>query len=103
MTWKPLRQILNFATGGLKPDLTVLLDVDLETGLNRRKQSGGEWNRLDAYALALHQRVRDGYQEMVRAEPEPLESDRRQPAHLTWYNQPCKKLYKLICQGKNLE
>ncbi|HTX78825.1 MAG TPA: dTMP kinase, partial [Longilinea sp.] len=64
-----LRQILAFATGGLKPDLTLLLDIDAETGLNRRKQSGGEWNRLDAYALALHQRVRNGYQEMVHAEP----------------------------------
>ncbi|MGD0708880.1 MAG: dTMP kinase [Anaerolineaceae bacterium] len=65
-----IRHILNFATGGLKPDLTLLLDVDSETGLNRRKQSGGEWNRLDAYALTLHQRVRDGYKEMVRAEPD---------------------------------
>ncbi len=64
-----IREILRFATGGLKPDLTVLLDIDSETGLKRRKQGGGEWNRLDAYELELHQRVRQGYLEMAKAEP----------------------------------
>ncbi|PKO14497.1 MAG: dTMP kinase [Chloroflexi bacterium HGW-Chloroflexi-10] len=63
-----LRQLLNFATGGLYPDLTLLLDLDVETGLQRRKQSGGEWNRLDAYALAFHQRVRQGYLALAQAE-----------------------------------
>lgn len=65
-----IRSILQFATGGLKPDLTLLLDIDSETGLKRRKQGGGEWNRLDAYQLELHQRVRAGYLEMARAEPD---------------------------------
>ncbi len=65
---KLLRQLLNFATGNLWPDLTVLLDIDPEKGLQRRR-SGGEWNRLDAYALAFHQRVWHGYQELARQEP----------------------------------
>lgn len=60
-----LRQILDFATGNLYPDLTFLLDVDVETGLRRRQTGGGEWNRLDAAALSFHQRVRDGYLEMA--------------------------------------
>ena len=64
-----LRQILHFATGGLKPDLTLLLDVDVEEGLNRRRIGGGEWNRLDAQQLAFHQRVRQGYLKMVTEEP----------------------------------
>jgi dTMP kinase len=64
-----LRTIVTFATGGLKPHLTLLLDVDVEEGL-RRRASGGEWNRLDAYDLAFYQRVRQGYFEMVRAEPD---------------------------------
>jgi dTMP kinase len=63
-----LRAIVDFATGGLKPDLTFLLDVDVEEGLRRRTQSG-EWNRLDAYDLAFHQRVRQGYFELARLEP----------------------------------
>lgn len=64
-----LHTIVNFATGGLKPDLTILFDVDAETGLRRRSKDG-DWNRLDAYALAFHERVRAGYHEMAAAEPE---------------------------------
>jgi len=64
-----LRLIVEFATGGLKPDLTLLLDIDVEEGLLRRTQSG-EWNRLDAYALAFHQRVRQGYFQLASEEPE---------------------------------
>jgi dTMP kinase len=64
-----LRVLVNFATGGLKPDLTLLLDVDVEVGL-RRKELKGEWNRLDAYNLEFHQRVHQGYLQLVHAEPE---------------------------------
>ncbi len=66
---EPLRVLVTFATGGLKPDLTLLLDLDVETGL-RRKELKGEWNRLDAYDLAFHHRVRNGYLNLVKAEPE---------------------------------
>jgi dTMP kinase len=65
-----LRQFLNFATGRLWPDLTLLLDIDPEEGLRRRKRSGGEWNRLDAYALAFHQRVREGYLALANLDPQ---------------------------------
>ena len=65
-----IRQVLQFATGGLKPDLTLLLDIEAEAGLRRRQKSGGEWNRMDAYQLELHQRVRRGYLEMAKAEPQ---------------------------------
>ncbi len=65
-----LRQLLDFATGCLWPDLTILLDVDVETGLKRRLSGGGEWNRLDAYAVAFHQRVRQGYHALARREPQ---------------------------------
>lgn len=64
-----LKRVIHFATGGLKPDLTLLLDVDVEVGLQRRS-TGGDWNRLDAYEVEFHQRVRRGYLEMAEAEPE---------------------------------
>jgi dTMP kinase len=64
-----LRSLIDFATGGLKPDLTLLLDVDVREGL-RRKTRGGEWNRLDAYAVEFHERVRRGYLEMARQDPQ---------------------------------
>ncbi len=64
-----VRGLIDFATGGLKPDLTLLLDVDVKVGLERRAH-GGEWNRLDAYQLEFHQRVRQGYLQMAQAEPQ---------------------------------
>jgi dTMP kinase len=63
-----VRQLVNYATGGLTPDLTILLDIDVETGLQRKSRQQ-EWNRLDAYTLDFHQRVRTGYLELVSQEP----------------------------------
>jgi dTMP kinase len=63
-----VRTLVKYATGGLVPDLTVLLDVDVEEGL-RRKKKDNEWNRMDAYTVEFHRRVRAGYLEMVQAEP----------------------------------
>jgi len=64
-----LKALVSFATGGLKPDLTILLDLEVEIGL-QRKELKGEWNRLDAYDLNFHHRVRQGYFQLVQAEPE---------------------------------
>jgi dTMP kinase len=64
-----IKNLINFATGGLRPDLTLLFDMDVEKGL-RRKAHGGEWNRLDAYSLEFHQRVRKGYHILAQSEPE---------------------------------
>ena len=65
-----VRVLVGYATGGLTPDLSVLLDVDVEVGLKRKEQDGSEWNRLDAYTVEFHKRVRAGYLEMVKGEPE---------------------------------
>ncbi|MGI6250171.1 MAG: dTMP kinase [Anaerolineaceae bacterium] len=64
-----LRDMLAFATDGLKPDLTLLLDLDVEVGL-RRKKKDAEWNRLDAYEVEFHKRVRKGYYQLAQEEPE---------------------------------
>lgn len=68
-----LRAITAFATGGLKPDLTLYLDIDVEEGLRRRQgaaRGGAEWNRMDALTLNFHRRVRAGYHDLIAAEPE---------------------------------
>lgn len=64
-----LRQMLAFATDSLKPDLTFLLDLPVELGLARKKKAS-EWNRLDAYSLAFHHRVREGYHQLMAEEPQ---------------------------------
>ena len=63
-----VRALIRYATGGLVPALTILLDLDVEVGL-KRKTRQDEWNRLDAYTVDFHRRVRAGYLEMVQLDP----------------------------------
>lgn len=65
-----VRGLVKYATGGLTPDLTILLDLDIEVGLKRKIQNEMEWNRMDAYTVEFHQRVRRGYLELVKQEPQ---------------------------------
>jgi dTMP kinase len=65
-----LNSLLEFATGGLKPDLTLLFDISAEAGLRRRLSNHEEWNRMDDYALQFHERVRNGYLDMAAADPD---------------------------------
>jgi len=69
-----LRTITVFATGGLRPDLIIYLDIDVEEGLRRKRdafESGtAEWNRMDQKAQAFHERVRRGYLMMASQEPD---------------------------------
>lgn len=59
------------ATGGMRPDLTLLFDLDPEQGLKRRA-GGGPTNRLDRESLEFHRRVRARYLELARSEPERI-------------------------------
>ena len=68
-----LRVITDFATRGVRPDLTLYLDIAAGQGLERRFNSGEAWNRMDAEALAFHRRVRNGYLELASAEPDRWE------------------------------
>ena len=74
-----LRAITAVATGGLMPDLTFYLELPVEEGLTRKRSARGrpetnpntsvEWNRLDARDVAYHQRVADGFQALIEADP----------------------------------
>ncbi|MFZ2359932.1 MAG: dTMP kinase [Anaerolineae bacterium] len=65
--------ITAFATGGLRPDLVVYLDIDAQVGLRRKQlhanDDASQWNRMEQETLAYHQRVRAGYVQMAAAEP----------------------------------
>ena len=66
-----VEQLNEWATGGLKPDLTLLFDLDVAVGLNRifRAQSTAQPDRLDREPLAFHERVRRGYLSLAAREP----------------------------------
>lgn len=57
------------ATSCMRPDLTLLLDVDVEIGLRRNKEMNKN-DRLELEDVAFHQRVRKGFHEIAAAEPE---------------------------------
>jgi dTMP kinase len=65
-----LVSITRLATGGLVPDLTFFLDVEVSRGLARRSTGGNELNRMDMQTVAFYERVREGYLALCRGEPE---------------------------------
>jgi dTMP kinase len=65
-----VRNLSLWATEGLLPDLTVLLDLDETTGRIRLDESRTRYDRLEAEADEFHGRVRAGYLELAAAEPE---------------------------------
>lgn len=65
-----LDALFRIATDGLKPDLTLILDVPVETGLARAGARRGGEDRYERMGEALHQRLRDGFLAIAAAEPE---------------------------------
>ncbi|WP_319459779.1 dTMP kinase [Micromonospora sp. RTP1Z1] len=59
----------SWATGGLKPDLVVLLDVDPHTGLARVESRSQGADRLEAESVAFHERVRYAFLDLAAADP----------------------------------
>jgi dTMP kinase len=65
-----LVRITNFATGGLTPDMTLFLDVDVKAGLARRTVGQAEINRMDLQEIEFYERVRAGYLTLATQEPD---------------------------------
>ncbi|CAA9286835.1 MAG: Thymidylate kinase [uncultured Chloroflexi bacterium] len=74
VAFETLQWLIDYATDGLQPDLTVLLDVDVALGIERRQEAfrtgHGEFNRIDGRDLTYHARVSAGYQELAARSPD---------------------------------
>jgi dTMP kinase len=62
-----IARVNDWATGGLRPDLTILLDLPPAAGLGRRHSSA---DRLESEPLDFHRRVRSGFLALARSEPD---------------------------------
>lgn len=65
-----VRRISEWASGGLRPAVTVLLDLDPAVAASRRESRGGEADRLESEADDFHLAVRDGFLELAQADPD---------------------------------
>jgi dTMP kinase len=65
-----IRDLSLWATEGLKPNLTVLMDIDPAVSRDRLNAENKRFDRLEAEALDFHTRVREAYLETAQAEPE---------------------------------
>ena len=66
-----INTIERIVTGGLKPDITLLLDLDVTVGLQRNKGINKE-DRIELEDITFHNRVRDGYHALAAKEPERI-------------------------------
>lgn len=62
-----IEEINDLATDGIKPDLTILLDIPPQQGLNRKTSRSSD--RFEAENMAFHHKIRDGYLKLAAEEP----------------------------------
>jgi len=91
------------ATGGLLPDISFLLDIPVEEGLERK--STRETNRFEQEELAFHQRVRQGYLDLASADLERFvvinaRLDKQIIAGIIWQQVTERLKFRKICTDK---
>ena len=80
-----LRAANEVATGGLKPDLTFVLDLPISVGLARRRADRGQQNRLDHETERFHRKVRRGFLALAAEEPGRMRIvNANRPAQEVW-------------------
>lgn len=67
---RDIAELYRICVGGLKPDLTLILDLPVEAGLARAVGRGGGEDRYERMDLDFHERLRQGFLEIARTEPE---------------------------------
>lgn len=65
----PIQQLYNLVVGDFRPDLTLILDLAVESGLQRAQVRGSGGNRYEQMDRDFHQRLRQGFLEIAAAEP----------------------------------
>jgi dTMP kinase len=69
LTESLVRKLCDFACDGLKPDLTLYLDLDPKIGFQRAQKAGMVKDRIESEALAFHQKIRKTFKQIAKKEP----------------------------------
>jgi len=67
---KLIRDIMDIAIDDVEPDRVFLIDIPVEEGFKRIKSSGRVRDRIESEAITFHQKLREGYLDMAKKEPE---------------------------------
>lgn len=99
MTIETIEAINRFATGGLQPDATIMVYIDYEEGLRRKKAQNGSLDRMEAQQDNFHRRVNEGYLQLAQRYPERIQliDGARDPQ--TIHQDILKRVQKLIEAG----
>jgi len=69
LDWKTVLSVNRFAIGGTDPDLTILLDVDVNTGMGRVGTRNRKKDRIESEGVGFHRKVRMGYLRLAKKWP----------------------------------
>ena len=67
-----INRLNRIATDGVTPDVTLVLDLPVEIGLQRVRERRGGLDRLEREKIEFHQRLRDGYRALAEQEPQRI-------------------------------
>lgn len=89
------------ATGGLKPDLVIWLDLDVEVALERAKKRGSEsWTRFEKEGVEFHKSIQAGYTELQKNEPSLIKRVDASLSENIVFENTCKQLEPLFAPKK---
>jgi len=93
---KLIKCVGEFATSGIKPDLTILMDLPLKDGLKHRRHTK---DRIEKRTLAYHTRVLKGYLKLARSEPRRIKIVKVQKDKNDTQSEIRKLVDKFLCHG----
>ncbi|MFC2061802.1 dTMP kinase [Elusimicrobiota bacterium] len=73
-----IRDLNKIATEGIAPDLTILIDIDVEEGLTRVRKSNRTFDRLESENIEFHRKVRQGYLKLAGEDPDMVIVDAKE-------------------------
>jgi dTMP kinase len=99
MGFDKIYRLCNEVCEGVQPDLTFFLDLPAQTGIDRAKKANRTLDRLESEKIEFHQKVREGYLEIARREPDRIvviDAGQSELEVLAWAKEALEKRWKRL-------